>query len=309
MNRRTLLKYTLAAGTTFLAQPYYRTVPYGPVRQEKPLFKLDLCGGRVGIDANQVQLIELAKKYGFGAVEPLVGELKSLDQAKIDELSALLKTANLVWSAADLPVDFRTTEAKFQEDLKSLPATAKTLQSAGVTRVGTWIMPCHETLTYRANFREHATRLKEIALVLEQHGLRLGLEYVGTKSLWTKMRFPFVHTMAETKELIAVIGQSNVGFILDSWHWTMARENGDEIRSLKNHDVIAVDLNDAPSGIALELQKDTVRELPMTTGAIDMKTFLQALVDIKYDGPVRAADLVRAGRWRGGRGCGQIGRP
>ena len=33
---------------------------------------------------------------------------------------------------------------------------------------------------------------------------------------------------------------------------------------------------------------DLKRKLPMVTGVIDVKTFLSALVEIGYDGPVRA---------------------
>jgi sugar phosphate isomerase/epimerase len=289
MNRRTILKYSIGVGAgAYLLSKSPLGFANNIGAQEQAKFKLDLCGGRVGIEANQEQLIDLAKANGFTAVEPLVWDLQKYDQKKLDELKAKLTEAKMVWSAANLPVEFRQTEEKFQEDLKALPVAAKALQSAGVTRIGTWLMPCHESLTYRANFRQHSKRLKETAAVLEQHGLRLGLEYVGTKSLWTKMRFPFVHTMQETGELIAVIGQNNVGYILDSWHWTMASENGDHIRALKNEQVVAVDLNDAPAGIELDQQNDTVRELPMATGVVDAKAFLQALVDIKYDGPIRA---------------------
>ena len=249
---------------------------------------MSLSGQRIGIEANQTQLIELAKKHGFSAVEPLVWDLKSLDPPKIEALKAQLAAANLVWGAADLPVEFRQTDEKFRQDLKNLPAIAQALQAVGVTRTTTWITPCHQTLTYRANFRQHSKRLKETAQVLEQHGLRLGLEYVGTKSQWVTMRFPFVHSMVETKELMAVIGQNNVGLVLDSWHWTMAEENSDSIRSLKNENVVAVDLSDAPPGIPLDQQDGEKRELPMATGTINTKSFLQALVDIKYDGPIRA---------------------
>ena len=292
MNRRTLLKYSLATGTALISDPFFRKtsaeLKASSPLQEKPLFQMDLCGGRVGIDADQEGLIELAKTNGFTAVQPLESKIKSLDKANLDALNAKLKEAKLIWSAADLPVEFRKDEKRFKDDLASLAATAKALQSAGVTRMGTWIMPCHDNLTYRANFRQTARRLKETAKLLEQHKIRLGLEYVGTKSLWTSKRFPFVHTMKETKELIAVIGQPNVGFILDSWHWTMAGENADNIRSLKNADVVACDLNDAPKDIEIEDQIDNQRTLPMETGVIDTKGFLQALIDIKYDGPIRA---------------------
>ena len=292
MNRRTLLKVSLASSAALVTPRLLSassTRNHGiPEPTAKPKFQMDLCGGRVGIGGDQEQLIGLAQKNGFTAVQPLEWQLKKLEPAKIDELKAKAAEAKLAWSAADFPVEFRKDEQRFKDELKALPKSAKALQHAGVTRIGTWIMPCHENLTYRANFRLHAKRLKEAAKVLEQHGIRLGLEYVGTKSLWTKMRFPFVHTLAETKELVAVIGQPNVGFILDSWHWTMAEESAEDIRKLKNANVVACDLNDAPKDIKLEDQIDNQRELPMATGVIKTKDFLQALIDIQYDGPVRA---------------------
>jgi sugar phosphate isomerase/epimerase len=57
---------------------------------------------------------------------------------------------------------------------------------------------------------------------------------------------------------------------------------------LKNEAVIAVDLNDAPAGIELAQQQDNRRELPAATGVIPVKPFLEALLAMNYDGPVRA---------------------
>jgi sugar phosphate isomerase/epimerase len=52
--------------------------------------------------------------------------------------------------------------------------------------------------------------------------------------------------------------------------------------------VVACDLNDAPAGIDIDQQLDGRRELPAATGVIDLKAFLSALVEIGYDGPIRA---------------------
>jgi sugar phosphate isomerase/epimerase len=139
-----------------------------------------------------------------------------------------------------------------------------------------------------ANFKQTARRLREAAKVAGDSGMRLGLEYVGTKTLWTAAKYPFIHTMAETKDLIAEIGLPNAGFVLDSWHWWTAGDSVDDLLSLKNKDVVSCDLNDAPKGIPVEQQIDNKRELPMATGVIDVKAFLNALQKIGYDGPVRA---------------------
>ena len=96
--------------------------------------------------------------------------------------------------------------------------------------------------------------------------------------------------MAEMRELIAAIDQPNVGLLLDSWHWYTAHETEADLLSLKGVEVVACDLNDAPSaGIPVDEQKDKrLRDLPCATGVIDLKAFLGALVKIGYDGPVCA---------------------
>jgi sugar phosphate isomerase/epimerase len=154
--------------------------------------------------------------------------------------------------------------------------------------MGTWISPVHGSLTYLANFKQHVARLGEIAGVLADHGVRLGLEYVGPKTSWTAAKYPFIHTMAEMRELIAAIDKPNLGLVLDSWHWYTTHETEADLMRLKGSDVICCDLNDAPTGIPVDQQKDLVRELPCATGVINLKMFLNALAKIGYDGPIRA---------------------
>ncbi|MGI9239605.1 MAG: sugar phosphate isomerase/epimerase family protein, partial [Verrucomicrobiales bacterium] len=54
------------------------------------------------------------------------------------------------------------------------------------------------------------------------------------------------------------------------------------------------DLNDAPKGVEKNAQVDGRRELPLATGVIDVKPFLESLVAIGYDGPVRAEPFNQA---------------
>ncbi len=84
---------------------------------------------------------------------------------------------------------------------------------------------------------------------------------------------PFIHSLNETKELIAAIGTGNVGIQLDSWHWFTADETVADLLTLRNEDIITVDLNDAPQGIALDKQIDSARELPAATGVIPTSPF------------------------------------
>ncbi len=248
-------------------------------------FTIAFVPGSIGIEADQGRSIELASKHGFESVEPFGNQLQAEGSAAHVEA---LEAAGLQWAAARLSVSLRVDEAAFASGLAELPAEAKALREAGVDRVGTAISSYSEDLNYLDNFKIHVGRLRKVGAVLADHGLRLGLEYLGTKRLWTRHRHAFVHSMAECRQLIAETGQANIGVVIDSWHWWTAGETADDILQLENSDVVSADLNDAPSGIDRDEQYDNRRELPATTGVIDAKEFLNALVTIGYDGPIRA---------------------
>jgi sugar phosphate isomerase/epimerase len=285
ITRRSLMQAAAAvAGLTIGDGPAGHAADAKPRRK----FTMALSCGAIGVRASPLEAIDLASRFGFEAVDPSADFLARLPDDSLATLLAGMKAKKLAWGAAGLPVEFRASEAVFRETMKRLPGFARGLERAGVTRVGTWLAPTHSSLTYLANFRQHGRRLREVAAVMADHGLRLGLEYVGPKTSWSAGRFPFIHTMVEMKELIAEIGCRNVGFLVDSWHWYTAQETGADLISLRAADVVGCHLNDAPKGIPVDRQVDNRRDLPTATGVIDLKTFLGSLAKIGYDGPVMA---------------------
>ena len=283
MNRREFIGTTaLLAGATFLNGQ-------AADRAAQRRFNLNLMPGMIGVGAkSQWELNELAAKHGFESVEPLGGDLASMDAAALSALREEMQRQKLVWGAANLPVDFRGEDEPFQRGVRELPRIAAGLQRAGVKRVGTWISPASQTLTYQKNFGRHVERLGQIARILDAHGLKLGFEYIGTYTLRANRRFPFIHTMEECEELISALPTKNVGLVLDSWHWWQAEDKVEDILKLKPEQIVAVDLNDAPQGRKKQEQQDGQRELPSATGVIPIADFLKALVTVGYDGPVRA---------------------
>jgi sugar phosphate isomerase/epimerase len=294
MQRRTFLRTSTAAAAVATVVPLptsARAATPAPARR----MKIALTPGSIGVTARtQREIIDLAARHRFEAVEPRAEELAGQSREQLADTLAALKTKGLAWAAAGLSVDFRRDEPTFRDGLAKLPRLAAALQQAGATRIGTWLSPSHDTLTYRANFAQHASRLREVARVLKDHGLRLGLEYVGTQLLLVGKRYPFLHTLAEARELIAEIGTGNVGLVLDTWHWWTAGDTEADLLALTNSDVVSVDLNDAPAGIPKAQQKDNERELPAATGVIDAATFVNALHRIGYDGPVRPEPFNKA---------------
>ncbi len=258
--------------------------------------KMTMClsPGAIGVSVGQREAIELAARHGFESVEAYGSFLASLPDAQVADLLALMQSKGIVFGMASLPVEFRKDDTAFAAGMKALPGLAAGLKRAGATRVTTYIMPCHASLTYVPNFKLHAARLRGAAGVLKDNGLRLGLEFVGPQTLMLSRRYPFIHTMAEMRDLIAEIGTGNVGLLVDSFHWWTAGDTEADIMALKNEDVVSVDLNDGVAGVPREQQVDGKRELPCATGVIDLATFLSALNKIGYDGPVRVEPFNKA---------------
>ena len=285
ITRRQFLSTSAATGITLSATG--KLIAAATSAPERKFYAI-LSLGRIGFHASFPESVELAAKYGFEGLDPDADYLASLNDDALHRLLDDLQRRKLKFGAAGLPVEFRTDFDTFNSDLKKLPATAAILEKAGIWRVNTWIMPCSNDLTYLQNFRQHTERLRLCAQVLADHGQKLGLEYVSPRTLWRSQRHPFIHTMSEMKELLAAIGTNNLGIQLDSWHWFNAEESAQDILTLRPEDVITVDLNDAPSGLTLDQYRDNSRELPAATGVIPVKQFLDALAQIRYDGPIQA---------------------
>ncbi|MCU0913043.1 MAG: sugar phosphate isomerase/epimerase [Planctomycetes bacterium] len=281
VSRRMFCGAALAAVAVPLTQVSARAGQGGGVK-----FYKNFSGGHIGVKANQQQALEYAVKYGFGGIAPSDGEFANKSAAEIGEWLARMKQKGIRYGSAGLPVEFRRDEERFRTDLAQFPKRAALLKQLGVTRVATWITPGHNELTYLQNFKMLETRFREVAKVLQDNDIRLGLEFVGPRTSREKFRFPFACTQVDMMELVHAVGTGNVGLLLDSWHWYTSHGTVDELLRLSNKDIVHVHVNDAPAGIEVDQQIDSRRQLPATTGVIDLKGFINALVKIGYDGPV-----------------------
>jgi len=251
-------------------------------------FKLALNPGIIGVKANFSETLNYAIKYGYEAISPFTDEvMKSYSDNQLNEHLAKMKEHTISYDSTNIPVEYRKDKTRFNDDFKQLKTFCETMEKQGATRMNTWIISSHNELTYNENMKEHAYRLGECAKVMKDHGIKLGLEYLGMRTMMTGGRYPFIGSMKEGKELINEIGESNVGFVLDSFHWFTANDTLEDIRSLKPEEIITCDINDARAGFTRIEQRDGKRELPMATGEINIKEFLQGILDIGYDGPVR----------------------
>jgi sugar phosphate isomerase/epimerase len=250
------------------------------------MFK-NLSPGAVGIKANLQQALDLAKRFGFGGIDVSLGEIATLiEQRGAQAARDLFAAAGVRPGGFNCPTNFRADEATLENGLTQLPRLARTAQTIGCTRCVTGITPASDTLDFAANFEQHVSRLKPIAQILKDHGIRFGLEFIGHKASRKGKKHEFIWNMEGMLELCDAIGTGNMGLLLDAWHWFAIHGNLDDIRRLKPEDVVYVHVNDAPKGVAVDDLVDSARDLPAATGVIDIQGFLQSLKGIGYDGPV-----------------------
>ena len=249
-------------------------------------FRASLNPGSIGLKCNANELLDFAILYKFSSISPLLGDLIKFKDDDRKSYLAKMERNDIKFDSGGLPIDFRSSDSKFQEGFQFLKKHIKTITTFNISSLVTWIMPTHKSLTYIQNFDQHQERLKKVASVLDEAGLKLGLEFVGPKTLMARDKYPFLHTIKGLRELISAIGKNNVGYLLDSFHTYCAEDNYNEMEFLKADDIVSVQLNDAVIGRTPATQLDLERELPGDTEIIDLKKFLDFILSKGYNGAV-----------------------
>jgi sugar phosphate isomerase/epimerase len=231
-----------------------------------------------GLDA----ALAFARDYGFDGLE---FDARGVAEMGAEAVRAKFEAAGVAPAVFGLPVEWRQDEARWRSDLEALPRLAKAAAELDCRRTATWVLPGSDERAMDANLAFHVERFRPIAEILGEHGISLGLEFIGPKTLRDRFAHPFVYTQDGMLELAGRIAP-NVGLLLDGWHWYTSGGTVDDLRRLRPEQIVYVHINDAPAGVPVDEQLDNVRRLPGATGVIDMAGFFGALREIGYDGPV-----------------------
>ena len=246
----------------------------------------NLNTGAIGVKATFGEAVELAARHGFGGIDFSIEEVEKIVADKGEaHVRKLLSDAGLRLGAWGPPVNWRADDASWQADLPLLARRSALARELGSDRATTWIMPGDNDRDFDANYAFHLERLRPVVERLAQEGCRLGLEWVGPKTLRDARRYPFVHTMDEMRKLAADLG-GNVGLLVDIFHLYTSHADVAAVRDLPVKEVVNVHVNDAIAGRTPDEQLDNERALPGETGVCDIAGFMQALNAIGYDGPV-----------------------
>jgi len=284
-NRRGFIKSSSIAslGLISLSQNLYSMD-----RLSSRKMKISLMPGTVGINVNTYELLDLAIKNKFESIYPLINDLKKMSTMELSDYLDKMVSNSISFDVSILPVDFSQTDSVFNNGIKVLKDYCKVMRKIDSVGFCRWIMPTSNNLTYLKNFKIHKERLKECAKIIGDNDMKLGLEFVGPKTLMARDQFSFLRTINELRELISEIDERNVGYQLDTFHLYCANHSIEDLRFLNKDDIIMCQLNDAVNGRTRDEQIDLERNLPGKTGLIDTAPFLNFLQEVGYDRTVSA---------------------
>ena len=239
----------------------------------------------IGIkDKPLAEVVALAKATGYIGIDYNIREAAALAKATSPAaLKAIFDGAGVKAATFGLPVE--GAQSDWNIDLAALNDMAALAARLGTTRCATWVPSWNDSRDLAENRAYHITQLRPAAAFLARHGISLGLEFLGPKTLRDGHTFGFISTMGAMLDMAAEIGP-NVGLLLDAWHLHTSGGTLADLAPLTPSQIVVVHINDAPKGAAVDTLMDNARHLPLAGGGIDLEGFMRALARIGYDGPV-----------------------
>ncbi len=241
--------------------------------------KLSLHPVIIGQPLSLQEMVELAAETGYDGVDVNANETAAMIAERgADAVRQLFADAGVEPAGWGLPLQWRDDEETFRTELAKLPDLAAAMASVGCPRTFTYLAPSTpgDPAEYRAMLR---TRLRAIGEILADHGVRMGLEWLGPRHI-RAAGTPVIWKMSHTLQLIDDIGLENIGLLLDVWHWFNAEDTLDELGALRPEQIVHCHFNDAPDK-PLDEQRDMHREIP-GRGIIPLVDVLRTLRDIGY---------------------------
>jgi sugar phosphate isomerase/epimerase len=264
---------------------------------ETVLFKIweysgfkNLVGEGLGVSGRQNEMIELALTFGYRGLDvdmnDMVGRAVEISQQFACQY-LLAAEKSLQIGCFELPIDFRADNDKFKASLSRLDVMIQICTELNATRAYINI-PASSSLPFQENFERYRLRIGEVADLVAGCGLRIGLAFNATAEAAKRYENKFITTVDELLTLIKMVGKSNVGLMLDSWHWHLGGGTTETLARLSANQIVAARFADFPSDLTPENARSKNRQLLK----VDDKSFtvqiLRVLNQINYEGPLAA---------------------
>lgn len=227
--------------------------------------------------------LAMAQRHEYPGLDFSLAEARSVDGGDPSVVRTLIERHGVAPSTIGgvLGANLFAPEGDFAASLQGVRPNAEAAAALGASRTGTVLMnrahqPKDELWPLVVE------RIRRIDDALDGTGVRLGMEFLGVKTLRPDYPHVFVQSMAEANALLDEAGARNVGLTLDSYHWYAAGDGLDTIRQTRGERIVLLHVNDAKD-VPREQLIDSDRVVP-GEGVIPLVDWLQAIDATGFDG-------------------------
>lgn len=240
----------------------------------------------LGIVGRQSELIELALTFGFRSMDIDIDELvRRVERQSVEQAVRFLKGAPVSVGSFTLPESWRGDEAGFQASLVQLKSAATAAAAAETKRCIVTIEPASDMLPYHENFELHRQRLGEVASLLAEFDIQLGLDLCASP-VRRNGQFQFIQQVDELLTFFKATSSSNIGLVLDTWDWRLGGGSLQQIGELAEGQIVLVRVADIAPAADLSVIDETQRQLPSEDGIVDNVGIIKLLDEHNYQGAV-----------------------
>lgn len=223
--------------------------------------------------------LALAQKYHYPGVDFALNEAQTADAtALFDRYGVAPSTVSGILSS-----NLLAPEAEFAPALEQVPERARQGAALGATRTVT-VLWNRATEPKEVLWPLVVQRIRQVDAALAGTGVRLGMEFLGVKTLHPDRPYAFVQSMAEANTLLDEAGRDRhgVGLTLDSYHWYAAGDTLETIEQTPAERIVLLHINDAKDA-PRERLIDSDRLVP-GEGVIPLPDWLRAIDATDFDG-------------------------
>ena len=233
--------------------------------------------------------IRAASAAGFGGLEIWAAKLKVfLKSNSTAELKTLLDEHRLEpYSINSIErITFREKEAHatLLDECDELCRIASQIHCPYIVVVPS---PLPTDKTRSDVVRESARVLDELGGIAERHGVALAFEFLGQPDC-------SVQTLEQASEIVGQVARSNVGIVIDSFHFYAGDSRIESIDALDVGKLFIFHINDAED-LPREQLEDSHRLLP-GLGILPLQEIITGLRRIGYDGVI-SVEIFRPEYW------------
>jgi 2-keto-myo-inositol isomerase len=234
--------------------------------------------------------IRAASEAGYDLIEFWAKKMIAyLSSHTLEDVKGLLKKAKVKPLAIN-SVEFITFNASWEKIntmnlIRRYAKIAETLKCPYVVLVPS---PRPQGVSNQDVFTESVAVLREISDKFKEVKVKFAFEFLGFE--WCS-----VSTLEQDFEIVKAVNRSNVGMVLDTFHFYAGGSKMDSIKTVDKEKVFIFHINDAENRPRDQLQ-DSHRLFP-GQGIIPLREIIAALKSIGYDGPV-SIEMFRPEYWR-----------